>query len=104
MKNTIIYFRKSTRPTKKWMVTIDNVTIHFGASGYSDYTLHKNNERKQRYINRHKNAEKWTKSGIKTAGFWARWALWNKPSLTASLKDIETRFNVTIKRSNPPSK
>jgi hypothetical protein len=44
-------------------------------SGYSDFTIHKDEARKQRYINRHKNNKNWTKSGINTASWWSRW-LW----------------------------
>lgn len=29
-------------------------TTHFGASGYSDFTQHKDEERKKRYLERHK--------------------------------------------------
>lgn len=71
-------------------------TVHFGAQGYSDFTKHKNEERKQRYIDRHKANEDWSKGGIGTAGFWSRWLLWNKPSIGESKRDIESRFNVKI--------
>jgi hypothetical protein len=49
-----------------------------------------------RYENRHKKRENWKKSGIKTAGFWSKWILWNKPSLNRSIKDTEERFNIKI--------
>lgn len=101
---TVVYLRKSNRAGKKYMVTIDNRTIHFGASGMSDYTKHKDKERKERYIQRHKRNEKWGKSGLKTAGFWSRWLLWNKPTITGSKRDISKRFNVTIRSSAPPKK
>ena len=94
-----ILLRKSTNSSKKFMVIFeDGKTVHFGAEGYSDFTKHKDEARKQRYINRHKNNENWGKSGIRTAGFWARWLLWNKPTLTASIADIQNRFNVSIRR------
>lgn len=94
-----IYLCKSNKAGKKYMVRIDgNKTVHFGADGYSDYTIHKNDERKERYISRHKNRENWTKSGIKTAGFWSRWLLWGEPTLTASIREIERQFNVKISR------
>ncbi len=65
----------------------------FGASGYSDFTIHKDGERKLRYIKRHNN-ENWTKSGINSAGFWSRWLLWNLPTISASYQDIKKRFNI----------
>ena len=45
----------SNRKDKKFKAVIDNKkTVHFGASGYSDYTLNKNNDIKDRYIQRNK--------------------------------------------------
>jgi len=94
-----IYLSKSTRDGKKYMVKVDNKTIHFGQDGASDYTKHKDPDRKQRYLTRHKKKENWTKSGIKTAGFWSRWLLWGEPTLAASINKIEKKFNVKIVRS-----
>jgi uncharacterized membrane-anchored protein YitT (DUF2179 family) len=91
-----IYLTKSSRPEKKYMVLIDNKVIHFGATGYSDLTQHKNKSRKMNYEKRHRSRENWTKSGLKTAGFWSKWLLWNKPTLISSIKDIEKLFNVKI--------
>jgi len=98
-----VYLYKSPKKDKKWAVKIDNKTIHFGGAGYSDYTKHKDSDRKSRYINRHKANENWGKSGIDTAGFWSRWLLWGEPTLTDSIKEIERKFNIKIiKKRNPP--
>jgi hypothetical protein len=94
----IIYLSKSSRSDKKYMVEVDGKTVHFGASGYSDYPTHKDSERKQRYITRHKARENWAKSGMKSAGFWSRWLLWGEPTISGSIKEIERKFNVTIRR------
>ena len=67
-----------------------------GVTGYSDYSKHKDPERKQRYITRHQPRENWTKSGIHTAGFWSRWLLWGEPTLQASIKAIEQNFGIKI--------
>jgi hypothetical protein len=97
----------STRKNKKWMVlTPEGNTVHFGQEDASDYTLHKEAERKQRYIKRHGGSktgktsrkEDWTKKGLNTAGFWSRWLLWEKPSLKASIDNIEKRFGIKIER------
>lgn len=105
---TIVYLRPSTRKEKKYMVTIfDKIgkkTVHFGATGYSDYTKHKDKDRMKRYDARHKEKEDWTKDGIRTAGFWSKWILWNKPSLKDSVDSTEKKFRITIKRSAPPQK
>lgn len=88
---------KSTRPTKKFMViTPTGKKIHFGSSGYGDYTVFKDIERKKRYIIRHQKNENWNKSGINTAGFWSRWLLWNKPTLKSSMQNIMDKFNIDI--------
>jgi len=95
-----ITLKKSNKPNKKYMVIIDDKkTIHFGSKGMSDYTIHKDKERKNRYIDRHKKRENWTKSGIKSAGFWSKHISWNKPSLRESIRDTEKRFNIKIKYS-----
>jgi hypothetical protein len=93
MKNYFPY--KSDKPEKKYyIITKDNKRVYFGQASASDFTIHKDPERKQRYINRHeKNESKfWDKSGIDTASFWARFLLWNKPTIKSSYEDIKKRF------------
>jgi hypothetical protein len=87
-----ISIQKSTRAGKKYMAEVNNKTIHFGATGYEDFTTSKDEKRKASYLARHKTSEDWTLSGIDSAGFWARWLLWNRPSITASIRDINQRF------------
>ena len=86
-----IVISKSNRKDKKLKAVIDNKkTIHFGASGYSDYTKHKDDTRKDAYIQRHKKKENW--ADFKTAGFYAKYILWNKPSILESVKDTNKQF------------
>ena len=88
---------KKTKGPKKFRVTLENGRkVEFGAKGYSDFTLHKDPERMQRYLIRHKKREDWSKKGINTAGFWSRWLLWSKPSLNGAIKLIENKFNVKL--------
>ena len=68
-------------------------TLHFGAKGMSDFTKHKDPERKERYLKRHKPRENWTKPD--TSGSLSRWILWNKPTFEASLADYKRRFKLT---------
>jgi hypothetical protein len=87
------YPYKSDKPDKKYyIITNKNKKVYFGTSGMSDYTIHKDEARKQRYINRHQKNENW--NDINTAGAWSRWLLWNKPSIRASYSDIKSRFNL----------
>ena len=96
---TIVYLLKSSRSDKKFMVVVDGKKVHFGASGYSDFTKHKDPERKYRYDQRHMRNEDWTKTGMFTAGFWSKWILWNKTTIAKSAKDIEKRFHIVIHHS-----
>ena len=75
------------------------VTIHFGATGYESFIDHKDEECKSAYLRRHKAREDWTLEGVKSAGFWARWLLWNKPSLAESIADLNRRFTSLSVRS-----
>ena len=51
----IVEISKSNKSDKKLKAVInDNKTIHFGSSSHSDFTKHNDNQRKERYINRHK--------------------------------------------------
>ena len=99
-KSTVLYIWlsiiniKAINRVKNTIITESKKKVYFGASGYSDFTIHKDEARKQRYINRHKKNEVWSKSGIDTAGFWSRWLLWNLPSIKASYEDIKRKFNI----------
>ena len=73
-----------------------NITS-FGDSRYQDYTIHKDSDRKTNYLSRHKTNENWGVTGIKSAGFYSRWILWNKTNLDNSIRDVNQRFNINIK-------
>ena len=77
---------------KFFIITKTEKKVYFGAAGYSDFTKHKDEARRQRYVARHEKNENWTKSGIDSAGFWSRWLLWNKPSIKQNYEDIKKRF------------
>ncbi len=86
------YPYKSDKPEKKYyIITKDDKKVHFGAAGYDDFTTHKDEERRQHYITRHKN-EDWTKSGIDTPGFWAYHYLWSLPSKTQVYQKIKQTY------------
>ena len=65
-------------------------TIRFGQFGASDFTRHRNEIRKNRYLDRHRERENW--DDILTSGAWSRWLLWNEPTIAESLADIRKRF------------
>lgn len=96
------YLLKSDKPDKKYKIiyynhiTGLNKKIYFGASGYSDYTINKDDLQKNRYILRHYRRENWNFSGRYTPGFWSRWILWNKKTILLSIDNIEKKFNIKI--------
>ena len=94
-----LYITKSTRKNKKYDLLDSNkkYLLSFGDSRFEDYTIHKDQTRQANYLSRHKANENWNKSGIYTAGFWSKHLLWNLPSLTSSIKDVNKIFNINVK-------
>ena len=96
-----IVISPSTKNNKKYDARIDgSKTVSFGQKMASDFTKHKNPDRKEAYIARHKKNENWGASGAKTAGCYSKHVLWNKPTLKESIDDINKRFkglNVKMK-------
>ena len=94
---TEIIISKSKNPDKKYDARIDGKrTVSFGSAQHSDFTKHKDPERKQRYLDRHKKNENW--SDPTTAGYLSRWILWAKPTIEESIKDLNKRNkNVNFK-------
>ena len=85
-----------TKPNGK--VSVKN--IKFGAKGMSDYTIHKDKDRRDRYITRHK---KDLRTGDPTrAGYLSMYVLWNKPSFKTSLADYKRRLNTYNRTGNFP--
>ena len=92
-----VVIKKSDKAGKKLMATFtkDNgrtKTTHFGSAGMSDFTKHKDEERKKRYLDRHRARENWNDKF--SAGALSRWILWNKPTLRASISDYKNKFNL----------
>jgi hypothetical protein len=82
-KYTAVFFNKERKKIK---------TTHFGSAGMSDFTKHKDEERKERYIARHSANENW--NDYMTAGALSRWILWNKPTLSASYNAYIKKFGL----------
>ena len=91
---------KSPNKRKKYRVIFENKSkVDFGAAGYSDYTIHKDPARMQRYLSRHRAREDWSKKGIKTAGFWSRWLLWSESSIPKAKQLITKKFQIKIRNA-----
>jgi hypothetical protein len=93
---TVILARANNSKHKFMAIFPDGKTVRFGARGYSDYTMHKDQDRMKRYLIRHRSRENWTRSGAKTAGFWSRWLLWSEPDFRRALRKTERALGQKI--------
>jgi len=123
----IVQLKRSPRPSKKFRVILkDGDVVDFGARGYSDYTIHKTPQRMRSYVRRHggyltreierldnsrqihramlrvkaSSKEDWSKSGIRTAGFWSRWLLWSEPTLERAKRRVSKIFGIEFRLSD----
>jgi hypothetical protein len=90
---------------KKWTAIFSKdskiVKTHFGAKGMSDYTIHQDIDRRNRYISRHL---KDLDTGDPTrAGYLSMFVLWNKPSFDESVEDYKKRLRIYNKTGNFPT-
>ena len=100
------YLHRANDKKKKFFVEFENPDtgrskrIYFGAirpngTPYEDFTMHKDIERRNRYIQRHKANENWS-SPYAGAGVWSRYLLWGEPTLLQSIKAMERKFKIKI--------
>ena len=69
-------------------------TVSFGATGYTDYTLSKDPERRARYLNRHRANENW--NDYMSPGALSRYILWgDSTDLQTNIRAFKRRFNLT---------
>ena len=64
--------------------------IQFGSA--TNYTIHRDEDKKTNYLKRHQVREDW--DNPLTAGALSRWILWNKKTIVQSKKDFVKRFNL----------
>ena len=103
----LISIKRSTKKGKKYTATFQSgngrtKVIHFGAAGMSDYTKHKDNARRQRYIKRH-SKDLGTGNPMR-AGYLSMFVLWNKKSVAAGIADYRRRLNIYNKTGKFPIK
>ena len=94
-----VKIQRSDRQDKKYVAIFYKdgkrfKTTHFGQKNASDFRLHRDEERKQRYIARHSANE--NHNDYTSAGSLSRYILWNKPTLKASIEDYRRRFNLAV--------
>jgi len=92
----LLSITKSDKPGKKMVATFRNGNLlkhtYFGAAGMDDYTKKGDEAQKARYLTRHARNENW--SDPQSAGALSRYILWNKPTVSASIADYKSKFNL----------
>ena len=68
-------------------------TVHFGATGYADYTVSHDEDMCKRYITRYKTNADW--SDPTSAGALSRYILWENTSLSTAITQYIKRFALT---------
>ena len=91
-----VVFEKSPRKGKKLRAIFsDGKKIDFGSETMSDFTLHKDVERKQRFLNRFQKLIEKYKNDPQAPMTLSTWVLWHKPTLEASIRDYKKHFGLT---------
>tara|TARA_B100001287_G_scaffold238347_1_gene211730 strand:- start:869 stop:1243 length:375 start_codon:yes stop_codon:yes gene_type:complete len=82
--------------------------VKFGQNGAMDFTLHSESVRDGKrieYLRRHggkpptyttSTKEDWSPKGIYTPGYWARWLLWEKPSIRKAIDFLRNEKKIDI--------
>lgn len=90
----LVKVTRSPAKGKKWRAHFkdDGRETHtdFGATGYEDYTMHGDKERRANYISRH--ARDLRTDDPTRAGYLSMFLLWNKPTLQGSIADYRARL------------
>ena len=68
-------------------------TIPFGSSNFSDFTIHRDKNRRSLYISRHSKNEHFNQP--MTAGSLSRWILWGDSiNLETNIRSFKKKFNL----------
>jgi hypothetical protein len=97
----LVSITESSRKGKKWEAKFyDSVdekhkTLHFGAEGYEDFTIHKDSKRAELYRARHAKDLETTagKTGI-SPGALSYYVLWTSPSFAQGIKNYKNRYHL----------
>lgn len=92
----LITIKKSTVPSKKYTAVFlcshgKIKTTHFGATGYEDFTMHRDPQRKISYQQRHQHNKL---NDPTSAGALSWYILWNKPTVKASIASYRKHFGI----------
>lgn len=87
---------ESTRKDKRLMIMLDEpkMIIHFGSKNASTYIEHKDKQKRDNYIKRHKVNENWDEVN---AGSLSRYILWgDSDDIIVNAKNYLRKFNIGI--------
>ena len=94
----LVSVKRSSKPEKKYDATFKypdghTKTVSFGATGYEDYTMHHDKERRRRYIERHSRREPFTDPT--KPGTLSRYILWgDATNVKSGISGYKRRFNL----------
>ena len=92
----LISIKPSTAKEKRFTAIFEingkTKITNFGFKGGSTFIDHKDEAKKKAYLARHRVNERWQEPT--SAGSLARYILWNKTTLGASISDFKRRFNL----------
>ncbi len=85
---------------KYFIITSTGKKVRFGSSKNKDFTIYYREDgkevadkKREAYIARHsKLNEDWTKSGIDSKGWWAKWLLWSEPTVEQAYTKIKAKL------------
>ena len=87
-----VAIQKSSKPGKHYQATDGKRTTYFGDSSYSDFTKHKDEQRKKNYISRHSNEDQSVSNALSPA-FLARHGLWSEKSVPESVRKLNKKYS-----------
>lgn len=93
--------RESKKKTKKYdLIKPDGKIMSFGAKHMSDYTIHHDKARKERYIARHETNEKkfWDDEVPLTPSYLSRFILWETKDINKAILGVEHRRGIHINK------
>lgn len=105
-KYTVMTLKKNRKGDAKYIAKIGNKSFKFGHKDYRDYTLmnsknsafyEENPSERDRVRANYRRRHKGDKLNEISSGSLSYFLLWNKPTLKASIKDYEEKFDIKIK-------
>ena len=99
MRAVSVDIKKSPKKEKKFRAIFKDTTgkiikqTDFGSAGMSDFTIHKDKDRRKRYRNRHR--KDLDTKDFKRAGYLSYYILWGDSSnFDKAIKDYKIRFKL----------